>query len=213
MASTPQFKMNFKWDSGMDKFLAWSAALGGNLGKASERAMKKATLMAMTEITDRIRGGKYKKLSPLTSMMKSLEGYSQTPLVRRGALIRAISREVLTPYKGVVGINKNAKGPRGRDPVTGQFTKSEVANIAYTLHEGARIKITDKMRKAFARRLKILQAKNGGASMLKKRGSKKGVLRIPPRPYIKTVFEDAAFISKVETIFWEEIYKEMGMVR
>lgn len=209
----PSYQVKFTWDSGMDKFLSFLAALEGNLGKVSERAMKKATLMAMTEIQDRIRAGKYKKLAPLTSTLKSMEGYSQTPLIRTGALMRAITRDVLGPYTGVVGINKNAKGKRGRDPQTGKFTAAEISNVALTLHEGARIKITDKMKKAFMRRLKMAAKKAGGASMLRRRGSSKGIMRIPPRPFIKEVFEDGAFVAKLENLFWTELYKETGIGR
>jgi len=209
----PSHGFTVKFDRGMDEFVAWMATFQGELGKSAERSMKKATLMAMTEITDRIRDGKYKKLAPLTSAIKGLEGKSQTPLISSGALIRAITKDVVGPFKGVVGINKNARGKRGRDPATGKFTSAEIANIAVGLHEGMRIQITDEMRQAFMRRLKAASAKAGGASMLKKRGSKKGILRIPPRPYIRAVFEDAGFVRKVEDLFWNNLYEELGLGR
>lgn len=209
----PSYGVKFKWNSEMDRFIAYLATLEGKLGSTSERAMKKATLMALTEITERIRAGKYKKLAPLTATLKSMEGYSQTPLIRTGALMRAITRDVIGPYTGVVGINKNAKGKRGRDPVTGRFTAAEISNIALTLHEGARIKITDKMKRGFMRRMKMAAKKAGGASLLRRRGSSKGIMRIPPRPFIKAVFEDAAFVARIEDLFWTELYKEVGIGR
>lgn len=211
--AAPQFGVKFKWDSGMDKFISFLAAMEGKLGPISEKAMKKATLMAMGEIQQRIKDGKYRRLSPLTATLKSMEGYSQTPLIRTGSLMRAITRDVLGPYKGVVGINKAAKGKRGRDPVTGKFTAAEISNIAITLHEGARIRITDKMKRGFMRRMKMAAKKSGGASMIRRRGSSKGILRIPPRPFIKEVFDDAKFIQKVEDLFWTELYSELGIGR
>lgn len=216
MAKRPpakNYEVRFKWDSGLDKFIVFTTALSGELAPIATKAMKKATLMALTEITDRIRAGRYKKLAPLTGMMRSLDGYGQTPLIRSGALLRAITKDVLGPYSGVVGINKNARGKRGRDKQTGKFTSAEIANIAETLHEGARIKITPEMKQAFARRMRAALKKNGGGSMLQRRGSSKGVIRIPPRPFIKAVFEDDAFVRKVEELFWSELYKNAGIGR
>lgn len=207
-----QFGFKVEWDAGMDQFITWLAAAEGNLANIAEKSMKKATLMAMTEIQDRIRQGRYKKLAPLTATLKGMEGYSNTPLIRTGALMRAITRDVLSPYEGVVGINKNARGRKGRDPKTGQFTSAEISNIAFTLHEGARIKITDKMKKAFMRRMKMA-AKKSGSSLVKRRGSSKGIMRIPPRPFIKDVFDDQAFVNKIEDIFWNDLYEAMGLAR
>ena len=204
MAQAPKIKIQF---NGFDEFQLYLAAMHGELGRISERAMKKATLMAMTEITDRIRGGRYKKLSPLTAFLKNLEGYSSTPLIRRGALLRSITREVVTPYKGVVGVNKNATWrKKGGGTV-------DLGSIALGLHEGMRIRITEKMRIAFIRKMGALRAKAGGASMLSRRGSKKNIIRIPPRPFIKEVFDDPAFIVKVEDIFWAEMTKGLGISR
>lgn len=193
-----------------DKWRKWALAADGKLAEAAERGTKKATLYVMTEIHNRIRGAKYRKLSPLTSTIKSLEGFSQTPLVRRGALLRAITRDVISPYEGVVGINKQAKGARGRDPVTGKFTTAEIANVAYTLHEGARIRITDKMKRAFMRRITRLMKNAGGGSLMKKRGSSKGFIRIPPRPFIKDVFDDFMVLQKVQEIYNVEIRAAVG---
>lgn len=207
MASPPpefKFRIGGTFERDLDKFSLYLQALQGELAPAAERAMKKATLAAMTEITDRIRAGKYKKLSPLTATLKNLEGYSDLPLIRTGALIRSISREVLSPYKGVVGVNKNAR-MRKRGGST------DIGSIAVGLHEGMRIRVTDKMRRAFMRKLGAAAKKAGGASFLRRRGSSKGIIRIPPRPFIKAVFEDAAFIAKVEGIFWDEIYKAVGL--
>lgn len=209
----PQYQVKFKWNSKMDEFTTFLAAMEGKLGKVSEKAMKKAVLMTMGEIQQRIKDGRYRKLSPLTQTLKSMEGYSNTPLIRTGALMRAITRDVIGPYTGVVGINKNAKGKRGRDPVTGRFTAAEISNIAITLHEGARIRITDKMKRGFMRRMKMAAKKSGGASMLRRRGSSKGIMRIPPRPFIKDVFNDAAFVRKVEDLFWKDLYAELGLGR
>ena len=205
MGDSPSFKIKLGGD--FDKMRLWLASAQGKLAPIAERAMKKATLMAMTEITDRIRAGKYKRLSPLTRMLKNLEGYSDIPLIRRGALIRSISREVLSPYKGVVGVNKNAKSRSGKGKSV------DVGSIALGLHEGMRIRITDKMRRAFARKMGALGKKVGGVSRMRGASGGARILRIPPRPYIKAVFEDAAFVAKVEEIFWVELSKGLGLVR
>lgn len=201
MAKDPAFKITFGKD--FDEFRLYLAAAQGKLAPIAERAMKKATLMALTEITDRIRAGKYKRLAPLTAMLKNLEGYSNVPLIRRGALIRSISREVLSPYKGVVGVKKTGKSRGGQS----------LSNIAVGLHEGMRIRITDKMRRAFARKLGAMGKKVGGVSRIGGHRGASRILRIPPRPYIKAVFEDAAFIAKVEEIFWVELSKGLELTR
>ena len=70
--------------NGIPEWKKWALALDGNLKKAAERATKKATQLAIKEIQERIRAGKYTKLSPLTRLLRTMDGYGTTPLLRRG---------------------------------------------------------------------------------------------------------------------------------
>lgn len=188
-----------KLDGDWDKFHAWALAAQGNFARASRKAIRRASFSAMSRITRRIKTGKYKKLAPLTLLMRQMDNYSNTPLFKTGQLARSITSDLVSDFMGQVGVLKQAKSSSG----------NEMANIALLLHNGGVIRITPKMRQAFARKLHIM-AKKRGVSLLGGRGSKKGRIRIPPRRYIQEVFEDPVFIAKAQEIFRQTMKEELG---
>lgn len=177
------------------KFHIFSAAFQGKLQQASRQATKKAVLFMLSKIDERIRSGRYKKLSPLTKLMRQMEGFGDTPLLRRGGLVRALTTDVVSAFEGNVGLLKTVKGKGGPKDFT---------NIGPLLHDGGRIKITAAMRRAFARRINRLAAKQG-VSLLNNRGSSKNVVRIPSRPFMSEVFDDPMVAAQVEQIYFDEI--------
>lgn len=182
------------------KWQKWALAFDGNLKKANERALRKAALYALSEIHNRIKSGRYEKLAPLTLLMRQLEGYGNTPLVRRGRLLRALTQDVVSQTEAHVGLTLNAFKDR----------KGNISNIGELLHNGGYIKVTDAMRRAFARKLGRLASKKG-VSLVPRRGSSKGRIRIKPRPYIGSVFEDQAVLKRIEEIYYEALSREAGL--
>lgn len=197
----------------IDEWKKWVLAFDGELKIGAEKGTKKAVQFVIAEIQNRIRAGRYRKLSPLTRMMRTLEGYSTTPLLRRGALVRSITGDVETAWKASVGLLSTFGSQRGRDPTTGKFKKGEQreSNLGRLLHDGGLIKVTDKMRQAFARRMKRAALKNN-ASLLPPQKKGKGYIKIPPRPFIKDVFDDPAVMKKIEEIYYQEIGKQAGLL-
>lgn len=177
--------LSFKLSGDWDKWRQWVNAFDGNLSKASERAVKKSLQFALKEIDGRIRGGKYDKLAALTRLDRRQQGFSSTPLLRTGGLIRSINTEVLDSFTGSVGLLKSSKGG---------------ANLGELLHDGATIPITQAMRRAFARKFGKLKARSTG----------KTVIRIPPRRFIQNVFEDSSFSRDIEAIFRKELADQLG---
>lgn len=201
--------LSIELNSGWRQFHAWAAAFDGKLEIASKIALRTAVLFIMAEIVNKIEGREFKKLSPLTRFVRGLEGYSDIPLKRTGALVRSISTDVENAFVGHVGLLKKGKGG-GRDPRSGRFTSPDFSNIGELLHDGGRVKITDAMRRSFIRHLGRQMSKQG-VRLLNNRGSKKGVLRIPPRPFIKSVMEDPRVIAKVEAMYFQAIRAQTGM--
>ena len=191
--------LDIKLAGDWQKYRAWTLAFQGKLNIASRIATRRAVQSALSRIVRRMKAGRYKKLAPLTLFLRQLEGYGDTPLMKTGALVRAITTDVVNDYMGQVGVLRSAKSSSGED----------FSNVALLLHDGGRIRITDAMRRSFMKRMGILAAKNG-VSLLKRRGSKKNVLRIPPRRYIEEIFEDQAFITAVHQIYDKAIRQQLG---
>ena len=200
MASGGGIQLTLKGD--WQKFRMWVAAFEGNLSKASRAAVKKSVQFALAEIDKGIRGGNYAALSSLTAQIRGMENYGNTPLLRTGGLIRAVTTEIVDDFTGIVGVKKNAStSRRGRD-ASGRFSSEAMANIAELLHEGTTIKITPAMRRAFARKFGGRLSVSGGAG--------KSTIRIPPRPFIGAVFDNPAFVKRVERFFADELYRVLG---
>jgi len=181
------------------KWQKWALAFDGSLKVASERALRKASLYALSEIHNKIKGGRYTRLAPLTLLLRQLEGYGSTPLVRRGRLLRALTHDVINQTEAHVGLTLNAFKDR----------KGNTSNIGKLLHDGGTIRVTEAMRRAFMRKLGRLSQKKG-VSLVKRRGSSKGRIRIKPRRYIGDVFEDAMVARKIESIYFESLAREAG---
>ena len=190
-------RLSIKMNKGWRNYHLYSAAFQGKLKLASMSGTKKAVQFVLSKVDERIRSGRYKKLAPLTAMLRQMEGFGTTPLIRRGGLVRALTTDVINAFEGHVGLLKTVKGKGGEKDFT---------NIGVLIHDGGRIKITEKMRRAFMRRLGRLATKSG-VSLLSNRGSKKNVIRIPRRAFMEEVFEDAAVAARVELIYFVEVKK------
>lgn len=181
MAKGLQIKLSGDWD----KWRQWVNSFDGNLSKASERAVRKSLQLALKEIDSRIRDGKYEKLAALTRLGRRMDGYGSTPLLRTGGLVRSINTEVVNSFQGSVGLVRSDKGG---------------ANLGELLHEGGTIPITQAMKRAFARKF----------GKLKTRSTGKTAIRIPPRRFIQSVFDDSKFQMQVEKIFRKELADQLG---
>jgi hypothetical protein len=135
--------------------------------------------------------------APLTIIVK---GSSKT-LVDHGALFQGIAAQTVDQMNTFVGV----------------VSTSDVYNLAVALHEGATIKVTDKMRNLFSmlwavsvgaapaskltgRALELWNRMPGGWHRLKTTTT---VIHIPPRPFIRTAFEDSATKAKIVSN-WED---------
>lgn len=178
-------------------FQQWAAALQGNLQASVQRATKQVALYLVQEITQRIFDKKYAPNAALTIFLKEAGGYGTTPLVRTGrvgGLVRSITRELLDNDMATeVGVLTRKSGKGGRH------------NIGELLHNGGTIKITAAMRRAFMRRLKAIERATG--KQAPPPPGRKAVIRIPPRPFVRDVFQDARVIANVEDIYLRELRK------
>lgn len=180
MAKSGELRIDLRGD--WPEFQKVLAQFEGNFREASRRGIKKALLYAIREIDTRIRRGDYEKLAEITQLLKSAEGYSSVPLIRTGGLIRAISRQTVSDFRGIIGIRRSAPS----------------ANVAEVLHEGTTIRITPAMRRAFVRKY---------GRQLTRKSTGKTTIRIPPRRFIGDVFDDPAFVRQIEKIFMGELSK------
>ena len=195
-------------DKNIDKFQnQLKLAMQGELAATIEAGTKLAAEYLIKEIITRIRDGRYEKLSPLTLLLKRFDGYGEIPLIRTGALIRSINKEMKAYNTAQVGLLLQRK-KSGRNGGPDSFE-----NIGKILHDGAVIKVTEKMRIAFARRLAAIERKAGVTLNQDRPGSGAGVIRIKPRPFIKDVFEDPKVIAEVEKIFTETFQKKLGLLK
>ena len=146
---------------------------------ASLAGTKLSLQFLLSEIISRIKQKKYARLAATTLLMRSANGFGDTPLQRTNQLVAAINTDVINAFSGAVGVNKNAKtkGPNSKSV--------KMANIAQLLHDGGTIKVTQKMRQAFL----IALQKKMGPRFIKGKGSGRGTIRIPARRFIGDVFE------------------------
>lgn len=152
----------------------FKAALVREIGMA----MRANVVMIRTEIVDRIDAGVYAANSLLTVALKG----SSLPLVDKGDLRRTIQGKVVSWNLGVVGL----------------LRMGEKANIAAILHEGATIKVTNKMRGWF----RAQTASGAGVKPLK---ASTKTIRVPGRPFIKEVIELPAITTGVQLNYREGV--------
>ena len=145
---------------------------------------------------------------PLAGLTKDIKR-STGMLFDKGELFKSITKKLVN-YKTVfVGVLMTAKKKDG----------GKLANIALVLHEGATIKVTQKMRRLFwalwAARIGILDPANlvgrarelwdrtRGRTKFYKLSDNTTAIRIPGRPFFRDVFEDKAFLMTLKKN-WEE---------
>jgi len=184
VASSFEVKLGKNWLL-LDRKL--ELALKGELHKQIEKGTKKSMQLVLKEIVQRIRDGKYQKLASTTLLLRSFDGHGDTPLLRTGGLIRSIATDLTNEFEGEVGLLMKRKG-RGED----------FSNIGELLHDGGSVRVTDAMKRAFIRKL-------GATGLTVRPGSGTGIIRIPPRPFIKDVFDDARVQKGIEDIYFDAI--------
>ena len=161
----------------------WKKALeASGYKRISSKNIRKATAlngkMAEHFIRKEIQNGRFVKNAALTIAIKK----SKKPLVHKGDLFQSITSKLKDDYTVFVGVLKSDK---------------KNSNILKIVHEGARVKVTPRMRNMFNLlfNVTILGAPpdklTGRAKELYESGAKfyplkKGtrIIRIPPRPFL-----------------------------
>lgn len=155
------------------------------LPKALEKHIRKATiknsLILVARIRQNIRGRKFEENAKVTNLIKG----NKAPLINKGDLHNAISRQMVDSYTAKVGL------------LDGQF-----AQIAKVLHEGATLRITPKMRAAIFGKLR----EAGKLDKLDNDKKSTGFMRIKPRPFLSVVFESKE-VQKEMNDNWEAAVK------
>jgi hypothetical protein len=141
------------------------------------------------------------KFDPNSELTKLLKGSSK-PLINSSTLARNINYALENAFVGLAGTNRNREG----------------ANIAYVLHEGATLKMTDERRRWLARAIAMAYKKmgrdyqgkegtgytysGGVASPTRGKSNSFAALIIPSRPFIESAFDDALIKRILER--WSE---------
>ena len=194
--SKTQFKLTGKWKklTALIDPARFEGALKKNVGRATEW---NARLVAK-EMRARITAGKYTGNADLTMVLKG----SEKPLAgREGALFQAITHVRDTPFRAFAGVIRRREGD------------VEITDIAVTIHEGVTMQVTPAMRwmfeslaRATEGRLDPSQLRGRAAEIFEElpEGTRIYPLKdttdsivIPPRPFMRLVFEDGAMLAKV----------------
>lgn len=146
------------------------------LEKEVRRAMVWNARVMLKDIRMRIQGKEFAPNAPLTVILKG----SSTPLVDAGSLWQAFTYELIDSFTAFVGLLRTARNKQGKP----------IINLGYILHEGAVIKVTERMRRYFY----ALAREKPGVKPL--RPDTKAI-SIPPRPFIKRTMEDEEIKKKV----------------
>lgn len=186
-----------------------------------KRNLKKATqlnaLIIVKEIRKRIQGGGYSANAALTTLLKG----SSKPLIGPGdnELFKAITHQMVNESTAFIGVLRSARSESGKPMV----------DVAGAVHEGVEIVVTDAMRGLFLVLAKVTTGDmspdklTGRAAILYKQLSGRGpvkplkasttAIRIPPRPFIRSVFEDPTIKKKIKANWMAAIalsYKGKG---
>lgn len=142
-------------------------------------ATLKNGLIAESEIKDKIDKGKIKSprrgKSANADLTVAMKG-SDRPLVDTGGLKQSINSEVKSWDLVLVGVLRN------RVITDSQGRKKGVVEIARALHDGAKIKVTSKMRKYF---FWLAHGKDSPfRGMVKPLKASTKIILIPPRPFM-----------------------------
>jgi len=170
-----------------------------------EREMRKATikssLFLVKQVKRAIRKRAFTANRPLTIALAKASGKRRTtiPLLKEKNLVDAISFELKTAFHSEVGLVKNTK-------TTGGVFSSphSMKKVAFNLHEGYTIDVTDAMKAAIAIALREIgdrRALSSLKTMEKNTGKGKTVWRVPPRKFFSIVFRNR-FNQKVVQKNW-----------
>jgi len=135
---------------------------------------------------------------PNAGLSKFIKGSSK-PLVDNGDLFKAITAKKVAPLAVFVGVLRSNRS----------------FNVGVTIHNGATIRVTDKMRGMFnalalasAGRLDPSKLKGRAKELWAKRSggwkplaAGKGVITIPKRPFIEITFSSSAMKKKMQRNF------------
>jgi len=176
-------------------------AFGSPLKKHVAKATRNNAHYVQAQIRKGLQRGRFRRNAPLTVAIK---GHGK-PLNETGAqLFPAISTDVKSWKKALVGV----------------FATSGVYNIALTIHDGATIAVTQKMRGLFfllwqasiggidpgeltGRAAELWRKMPGGWKPLRKNTTH---IKIPPRPFVKRVFNDKRVQQRVKNV-WAKAVK------
>lgn len=164
----------------------------GRIAREMRNATRSNGAIARKAIRKHIQSGLSPANEPLTIMIK---GSTKPGVTGRGELFKAITSVVIDPYTAEVGVKKG-------DPE---------ANTAIVVHEGARIKVTPKMRAMFGyladvsdggrpasalsgRAAELYRMRPGGWKALKQSTTH---IRIPGRPFIEQALDDETLRRKL----------------
>ena len=159
------------------KFQAFTSTKTMNvIGDEIKKATAKSVAMVLDKIEQGIKQKQFKSNSPLTQAIKG-EDY---PLKDTGDLLQILEYELKGQWEAFVGILRKGKTSHGGD----------LYRVVQLLEEGFEVRITPEMRKA-------LFAKAGGNIASGGTSSSAGVLRIPPRPFLRSVFESKSVHNEI----------------
>lgn len=149
-----------------------------NLAKAIKKTMgqslQRAALLTQTIIKKGIVAGRGAPNKPLTIALKG----SSSQLIDSGSLLRNINIKTINVFAVFVGVLTGAKGKKGKS----------VINYAKIMETGAVVPITRRMKKWLIYTLKKKKKLN---ALGKKTGGSKGMIVIPPRPFLEPGWEEA----------------------
>lgn len=160
-------KLKTKLD--VKKFRKW-------LKRNVRTAQKRNALFAEGEIKSKIMGeGNYASNSVITIAIKG----SSRPLVDTSGLVASITHAVPKWDIAFIGVLKSVA------KTSEDGRKYDLLNVAFILHEGATIKVTQKMRNFFA----MMARENPGRWFPMNPGTK--VIHIPRRPFLEPAESEA----------------------
>jgi hypothetical protein len=116
--------------------------------------------------------------APLTVALKG----SETPLVDHGDLVGSLTYDVISWKKLRMGVNSR--------------TLSNGRLLAEVLHEGATIRVTQRMRRAVMAKLREKLGDRRFGHLADGFGPAKSVWIIPPRPFLTKTFADDVFVDR-----------------
>lgn len=174
---------------------------------AIRREMRRATIKSsrflIKQVKKTIRSRRFTPNSELTLALAKKGGSrrSTVPLRKFQILMKAMMFELKSAFESEVGLIKDTQTTGG---VTGD--SRSLKKVAFLLHEGYTITVTDAMRAAIAielRKINDRRSRRVLRSMESRTGHGKGTFRVPPRRFFTTTFRNPV-IQKVVKKNWKE---------